>query len=42
MRRMLMEHNSENTEKSCDNCVWKENECYGEAVCDKYKDKDEK
>lgn len=24
-------------EKTCDNCVWKENECYGEEVCERYK-----
>lgn len=27
-------------EKSCDNCVWKENECYGEEPCEEYKERE--
>lgn len=26
-------------EKSCDKCVWKENECYGEEICEHYTEK---
>lgn len=25
-------------EKSCDKCVWRDNECYGEEVCEHYRE----